>query len=85
MELHPPLHFYVVAIEKEAFRSPSTKVTNNFIKGKVELSRGRSSTLPYTWSCSYWKGNLQVTFDYDHELYNLVLGRNTWYHITYLY
>ena len=28
MELHPPIHFGVVAIEKEAFGSPSTKVAN---------------------------------------------------------
>ena len=28
MEWHPPLHLGVVAIEKEAFVSPSTKVNN---------------------------------------------------------
>ena len=28
MELHPPLHLSVVAIEKGDFVSPSTKVTN---------------------------------------------------------
>ena len=28
MELHPPLNLGVVAIEKEAFGSPSTKFTN---------------------------------------------------------
>ena len=28
MEEHPPLHFSVVAIEKGAFESPSTKVAN---------------------------------------------------------
>ena len=28
MEYYPPLHFAVVAIEKGAFGSPSTKVTN---------------------------------------------------------
>ena len=28
MELHPPLHLIVVAIEKGTFRSPLTKVAN---------------------------------------------------------
>ena len=28
MEYHPPLHLGVVAIEKGAFESPSTKITN---------------------------------------------------------
>ena len=28
MELHPPLHFSIVVIEKGAFRSPSTKVAS---------------------------------------------------------
>ena len=28
MELLPPLHYGVVAIEKEAFKSPSTMVAN---------------------------------------------------------
>ena len=31
MESCPPLHLYVIAIKKGAFRSPSTKVTNLFI------------------------------------------------------
>ena len=34
------------------------------IKGKVEQSRERSSTLPYTYtSRSYWKGSLLVVID----------------------
>ena len=35
------------------------------IKGKVEQFRERSSALPYT----YWKGSLQVAFDYGCRLY----------------
>ena len=31
MELHPPLHLSVVAIEKGAFGSPSTTVANLYI------------------------------------------------------
>ena len=38
------------------------------IKGKVEQSREKSSTLPYTCS-NYWKGSLQVALDYGRQLY----------------
>ena len=38
------------------------------IKGKVEQSRKRSCTLPYT----YRKGSLQVTLDYSCQLYLLI-------------
>ena len=36
-----------------------------WIKGKVDQSRERSSTLPYT----YRKGSLRVTLDYSGQLY----------------
>ena len=40
------------------------------IKGKVEQSRERSSTLPYTWWISYWKGSLRITLDYGWPNFN---------------
>ena len=39
------------------------------IKDKVEQSRNRSSTLPYTSVYSYWIESLQVTLDYSPQLY----------------
>ena len=36
MEQHPPLHLGVVAIEKGALGSPSTKVAKNFNFGDIE-------------------------------------------------
>ena len=39
------------------------------INDKVEQSRERSSTLPYTQCSSYWKRSLWVTLDYSHQLY----------------
>ena len=39
------------------------------IKGKVEQSGERSSTLPYTWCSSYWKGSLVVALDSGRQFY----------------
>ena len=38
------------------------------IKGGVEQSRERSSTPPTPRCSRYWKGSLQVTLDYGHQL-----------------
>ena len=38
MELHPPLHYSVVAIEKGTFGSLSTKVANFTYLDKYELN-----------------------------------------------
>ena len=60
MELHPPLHLGVIAIEKGAFGSPSTKVNNFMFK--------------YSFFChflSFWYTVIwyQVFLSYTHNLY----------------
>ena len=45
----------------------STQLYKVRIKGKVEQSRERSSTLPYKRSS--WKGSLLVALDYGRQLY----------------
>ena len=44
MELRPPLHLGVVAIEKVAFVSPSTKVTNFYWVKNKDASMSRNWT-----------------------------------------
>ena len=39
------------------------------IKGKVEQSREGVAPSPKPWCCSYRKGSLRVTLDYDRQLY----------------
>ena len=40
------------------------------IKGKLELSRERSSARPIPRCSSYWKGSRRVALDYGRQLYS---------------
>ena len=54
---------------------PLPNTTNNTqlykvrVKGKVEQSRERCSTLPYTGVVGIENGSLRVTFDFGRQLY----------------
>ena len=47
-------------------------------KGKVEQSWEKSSALPTTRCCSYWKGGLLVAFDYTRQLTYYGPDRSLW-------
>ena len=48
---------------------PNTQNYKIRIKGKMEQSRNGVAPSPTPQCSSYWKGSLQVTFDYGHQLH----------------